>query len=103
MKKIYKEIVRDEFNKITFYGANRYAEIRYTIPRKKENESKPYFIHYGNREYLDEFLMWNTPWTGVVPDYMKEFHAMKNDSFFSGVVIKLSDCGESVKAFTFIS
>jgi hypothetical protein len=37
------------------------------------------------------------------PEWIKEFDGYHNDSYFSGILIKLSDTGEAVKVYTYIS
>ena len=81
---------------ISFYGANRWQEIKYTM------KGNPYIVHYGRRYHLGEFMRVNHQ------DFWKKALGMRvdgtfNDSFFSGVAIILSDDGEQAKAFTFIS
>jgi len=61
-----------------------------------------WFTHYGHKYWLSEFMRTkNNPWIGDIQEYLEEFDGYMHDSFFSGVVIKFSDCGEAVRAFTF--
>ena len=57
------------------------------------------FRYRGNVYSLDEFMRVEKN----APDWMKEFHGYHSDSFFSGILIKLDDTNESVKAYTYIS
>ena len=89
MKRIYKKIEQDN-GTITFYGANRWAELHFETKPPEDDQDYPeieqYFFHYGRKYYLGEFM--HVVGAGA-PDYMKEFHGCANDSYFSGVVIKL--------------
>lgn len=95
MKKVYKTIEKDS-GKITFYGSNRAANLEYNA-----DYTDQYFYHYGQRYYLSEFMYIDEH----MPDYMQEFDGYLNDTFFSGVVVKLDheEMDIRVKVFTFIS
>ena len=55
------------------------------------------FFRYRNWVYsLDQFMVNNH-------DDFKDWHGHHGDSFFSGVLIKLSDCGDAVKVATYYS
>ena len=102
MKKVYKEVVKDN-GTITFYGSNRWIKLHYAKPEWSEYD-EPYFNYRGMRYYLSEFMVLDR--SGNYPEYVKEFDGYVNDSYFSGVVIKYGedDYGEeAVKAFTYIS
>jgi hypothetical protein len=97
IKKAYKTVERQN-GTVTFYGANREQKLYYNA-----DYTRQYFIHYGTRHYLDEFInIHNSFYNPNPPDYMLEFDGYINDTFFSGVVVKLLD-DETCKAFTFIS
>lgn len=94
LKKIYKTVETEEGQKITIYGSNR--PIRTDI----DKDGRTFFKYRGITYTLDEFMA--VPYNG--PLWMKEFHGYLNDSFFSGVFIKLDEESlERVKAYTFIS
>lgn len=38
------------------HTAQRWQEIKYTFPRNEETEARPYFMVYGTRYYLDNFM-----------------------------------------------
>lgn len=96
---IYKEIQLENGDTLRFYGANRSTLLRPCYTGEHEGDS--FFFHYGRKYYLSEFLLTKrNPW-GNAPEYLQEFDGYMNDSLFSGVVIKIDDTGESVKAFTF--
>lgn len=84
---------------INVYGTNRWQKIHYS------NTKEPYqFVyHMGMRYKLDCFVMTKrNPW-GDAPTWMQAYDGHHSDSFFSGILIKLSDCGESAKVFTYIA
>jgi len=97
-RKIYKEIEQDN-GTLTIWGSNRWIKIDYAKPEWSDNQ-EPYFRYEDRRHYLSEILGTRFP---NAPEWIKEFDGYANDSFFSGVLVKLSDDGEAVKAFTFCS
>ena len=68
-----------------------------------EDEAFDGWIHYRDRWYHTSDFMRFGYGGGTVPDEFDGWHGYLNDSFFSGVIIKLSDCGESYNIGTFIS
>ncbi len=109
MRKIYKVVkLKDGNGTITFYGCNRWSELKYgnnrLLDKEEHGYNDQYFYHYKRKYWLSEILAVNNPiYNPNPPDWQKEFDGFASDSYFSGIVVKLSDCGESVKAFTFIS
>ena len=97
MKKIYKTIKEGD-HETNIYGSNRWIKIKYARPEWSE-EAPPYFVYQGRRIYSDEFMCIDIH----APQWIKEFHGYTNDSFFSGLLIKLDEEGERAKVFTFIS
>lgn len=86
----------------TIYGSNHWQMVHAEFDNESE-EHIQYVNHYGKKYSLDEFVLTKrNPW-GDAPEWMQEFDGYLSDSFFSGILIKLSDCGESAKVFTFIS
>ena len=99
MKKVYKKVEQDN-GTLTFYGGRK-ATLHFGY-NKDLGENDYYFFHYGRKYWLSEFTICG--WGGAsIPEYMKEFSGYTNDSFFSGVAIKVDNTGETVKACTFIS
>ena len=92
IKKVYKSINKDN-GKIIFYGSNREQQLYWNA-----DFTRQYFVHYGTRYYLDDFMRVEQN----APDYMQEFDGYTNDSYFSGVVVKWGE-EDFIKAFTFIS
>ena len=102
--KVYKEIKQDN-GTITFYGGNRWIKTAYGRPDwigKDDDDLEEYFMYRGRKYYLSEFMRIDR----YAPEYMKEFDGYTNDSFFSGVVVKIGehpDGDTGIKAFLFIS
>ena len=48
--------------------------------------------------HVSDFLGWSTPWTGPRPDIFEQYHGYKSDTFFSMVLIALSDDCSRYKA-----
>jgi hypothetical protein len=103
MKKVYKKIDRgDGCGSLTIYGSNRNIKLFYAVPEwsRESGDAKEYFNYHGKRYYLSEFMRIEN----YAPEWMKEFDGYAGDSFFSGVLIKLSECDmdDCVKAYTYI-
>ena len=101
MKKAYKTITQEN-GVINIYGNNKPIQIEYSIPEwSNNNDEECCFKYKGNIYFLSEFMRieQNSPF------YTDEglFHGYYSDSFFSGVLVYISDCGEYVKAYTYIS
>lgn len=93
--RIYKTIEQDN-GKLTIYGSNRDIRIEYVKP-EWANEPEASFRYKNNRYFLSEFMACPTIFDGFT-----EFDGYMSDSFFSGILIKLSEDGDAVKAFTYI-
>jgi hypothetical protein len=63
----------------------------------EELECSPFFRYKGCTYSLGDFMPINDN------GELKDWHACMPDGFFSGVVIKLSDCGECVTIGTYYS
>ena len=111
LKKIYKTI-EQENGTMTIYGSNRWIPIQYGIPEwerchAKENgvepDLEPKFRYRGKTYFLNEFMaIHNRFHSPNPPQWMKEFDGHLSDSFFSGILVKISSDGGAVKAFTYI-
>ena len=68
-----------------------------------ETLESSYFFVYRNRFYsLDDFMsLHNKVHCPNPPDFMKGWDGYLNDSFFSGILIKLSEDGEFYQIATF--
>ena len=103
MRKLYKKIEKEN-GTIEIYGSGKWIKIDYAKPEWSDGEVEQYFRYRNNRYYLSEIMAVHNPIHNPNPsDWMKEFDGYANDSFFSGILIKLSDDGEAVKAYTYIS
>lgn len=64
-----------------------------------EDDSDGYFRYKGTWYHLSEFM--RTGYPGQVDD--NGYHASKGDSYFSGILIRLSDDGEKFQVATYYS
>jgi len=100
---------------LSIFGNHHWIELEYGIPeweadaaRREEREAnlEDYFVYKGIKYFISEFMsVHNRFHNPNPPEWMKEFDGYMNDSFFSGVVIKMGDGDNQgyVKAYTFIS
>jgi hypothetical protein len=105
MNKPYKTIEREN-GKIEIYGNNHWIELEYEVPEWNEEtqDLEECFNYKGNKYFLSQFMnIHNKVHNPNPPEWMKEFDGYHNDSYFSGILIKLSDTGEAVKVYTYIS
>ena len=103
MRKPYKVINEGDSSEVTIYGNNHWRELEYSVPEWGVEEEAS-FRFKGNTYFLSEFLnIHNEVYNPNPPDWMKEFNGHLSDSYFSGVLVKLSDCGEAVKVYWYIS
>jgi hypothetical protein len=111
LKKVYKTI-EQENGTVTIYGSNRWIPIQYGVPEwerggarddETEPDLEPKFRYRGQTYFLSEFMaIHNRIHNPNPPEWMKEFDGHHSDSFFSGILIKLSPESDAVKAFTYI-
>jgi len=64
-----------------------------------EEEVDSYFIYKEQKFYLHEFIKI----TKSYPSEFQKYDGMTSLSAFSGILIKISECGEAVKVFYFYS
>ena len=103
MKRVYKAVKDNEGREITIYGSNKWIRLEWDH-KSAEDESIQYFRYAGRRYNLSDFMnIHNTIYNPNPYKWMLEFDGYNNDSFFSGVLIKLDEEGEAVKAYTYIS
>jgi hypothetical protein len=102
LKRIYKTIVQEN-GKITIYGSNRDIKTYYKKPEWNDEEEELCFKYRGREYFFSEFMNIHNKVYGNYPDYLQEFNGIMNDSYFSGILIKISEDSETVKAYTFIS
>ncbi len=77
-------------------GNGHFREIEYQVPEWGVDE-ETCFRYKGDYFYLSEFTH--------APEFLKElgFHGVRTDSFFSGLLVKLSDCGDGVQVYRYYS
>lgn len=100
---------------ISIYGNHHWIEMDWDIPEwekesakrdEREPDMEQCFRYKGVKYFLSEFMaVHNHVHNPNPPEWLKKFDGYMNDSFFSGVLIKLGtdeneDC---VRAYTFIS
>jgi len=108
LNKPYKTITQEN-GELKIYGNNHEIETYYTVPDwnedKPEDEQMELAFKYKDHEYfLSEFMaVHNKVHNPNPPEWMLEFDGYMSDSYFSGILIKLIDNGEAVKAYTYIS
>ena len=93
----------DNDNEMKIYGNNHDIEIQYKVPEwemekpEEEQEMKSCFTYKGNTYFLSEILR-------VDKDSQEGkagFYGYHGWTYFSGILIKLSDSGDSVKVYTY--
>jgi hypothetical protein len=104
---LYKEIKFDEMHSIKIYDGEEIGTY-YKIPEWNEDDEEPekeLCFTYRDREYFFSEIMniHNEIHNPNPPEWMLEFDGYMSDSYFSGILIKLIDNGEAVKAYTYIS
>ena len=63
-----------------------------------DGEDRPCFVYKGYTYYIDEFIrLKNNPWMSEPDEDLRGWDAILYTSAFSGLLIKLSDCGDAVK------
>lgn len=78
-------------------GNNHWINLDQDIPDwSTTDECEPCFTYKNWKYFLEEFMISSDP-------RLKDYDGYLSDSFFSGILIKLSSDGEQVKAFTFYS
>jgi hypothetical protein len=95
------EVIKMDKPKIT--GNNHWIEIEYNKPEWSD-DLEASFRYKGELYYLSDIMdLTNKFYNPNPPDWMKGYHGYRSDSFFSGILIKLSDCGDAVKAYWYCS
>jgi hypothetical protein len=98
------KVITDDNGTIKIYGNGHARELEYRVPdwMDEEDETEQSFIYKGHVYFLSEFLNTHNPVYFSGPDWMKEFDGYNNDSFFSGILIKLIG-DEAVQVYTYIA
>ena len=108
------KVITQDNGTINIYGNNhlRPFEYYYQLSEKDKKEldwiedDDAIVLHYkGNVIALDEFMSLHNPiYEPNPPQWMKEYDGYTNDSFFSGLLIKIDkEDSEWYKIYTFIS
>lgn len=97
-----KAIAAGTESKCTIKGNHHWIDIEYEIPEweddKENGELEACFKYKGNTYFLSEFMR--------IEPYIKDFKGYDgylNDTYFSGVVIRLNEEGDAVQAYMFYS
>ena len=96
------KIITDNKWKLFIYGSDLTEKERKDFDWEKDIDSTN-FIRYRNRVYsVNEFMRFDYN-KGKVPTEFSGWDGYLGDSYFSGIVIKMSDNGEAYKIGTYIS
>jgi len=100
--------IKKENGIMYLYGNHHWKEIEYKIPEwNEDDENSDYeacFKYLGRTYFLSEFMRIDPKDTyNPFNNFGIDIHGYLSDSFFSGILIQYSDCGDSVKAYTYIS
>ena len=92
-----RKAVYQELKKANLYsfGIGNIQEIKYTMA------GKPYVTWKGSRKYLDNFLRFNTAWTGDNTDIIGKPSGAESD--YNPFFIILDDRGESAFLYWYIT
>lgn len=88
---------------LTIIGNHHWVPLEYGHPEWIEEPTpdniEPFFMYKGNQYWVSEFVI-----TDNISEF-KEFDGYMSDSFFSGILIKLSVDGieDCVKVYTYFS
>lgn len=102
------ETLEQENGTMYLYGNHHWKEIEYKIPEWNEDDENPdyeaCFTYLGYTYFLSEFMRVDkqdkhNPFN----DLRLDIHGYLSDSFFSGVLVHYSDCGDAIKVYTYIS
>jgi len=105
MRKPFKIVKRDN-GEIHLFGNHHWKKLDYKIPDWNKEEENPgfesCFNYLGRTYFLSEFMRVDS----FSPFYKLggiDFHEYLNDSFFSGILVHYSNCGDGIKVYTYIS
>jgi len=102
-----KVIEHENHDPTKIYGNGHAREVLYWFDLTEEEqaefdfsdkEDSTYFRYKGNAYTLGDFMRVdsNSPFSGFADGY-------HSDSYFSGVLVKYTECGDGVKVYTYIS
>ena len=100
--------MRKTVNETTIVGNGHEIEIEYKQPdwneEEEDREEEACFQYKGNTYFLSEIMSFHN--TVHCPDPPKEFEGFDGylgETYFSGIVVKISSCGDSVRAYRYYS
>jgi len=82
----------------TVIGNRHWREIEYETPEWGD-EPEACFPYKGETYYLSEFMRVSVN----APAWMQSFDGYRNDSFFSGLLVRLHEYGDAVQVFLYLS
>lgn len=97
-----RKIINIENGTIEITGNNHDIAIEYDKPDWSEDE-EPCFMYHDHKYFLSEFPRTkNNPW-GNASEWAQKYDAMMADSYFSGLLINLTNGGDSVRVYYFVA
>jgi hypothetical protein len=109
LRKPCKRIPTQNCGSIDIFGNGHWKEIDYEVPEWNEDNVNPdiesCFKYKGITYFLSEFMPveLDSPFCLFNKEGEKLFDGYHSDSFFSGILIKLDENSEAIKAYTYIS
>lgn len=91
------KVIETQGQTVNIYGNNHWREVLYDKPEWSDDE-EPCFWYKGKKHWLVEYTK-----TRDNDGWLRGFDGYAADSYFSGTLIKISECGEAVQVFTYIS
>ena len=93
------EIITNHQPRLMLYGSELTEKERAEFDYMDDIEEGKFFRYKGRVYDLGEFLIIDDN----APEKMRVWDGYSSDSYFSGVLIKVSDCGDYVTCATYIS
>ena len=92
----------------TYTRVSRWIKINYTIPRRDEDESKPFFRHDGKRCFLDDFLRTGSPWSAGITSEITaadgeavNLAGYEADVYYKPLFVEIDEGGEAVRLYRY--
>jgi hypothetical protein len=95
MDKIIYKTIKKENGTITIYDERIASDMYYAVPDWSEDEELA-FTFNDNEYFVSEFTR-----TYDNSDWMGEFHGILNWTYFSGILIKLTEDLDSLRIYTY--
>ncbi len=111
LKKPFKTIksTLSDDSKIYVYGNNHWKELQLYLPEWNKDDVDPNyedcFLYKCELYFPSQFMRIDerSPFYLLDKDGNTLFDGYHNDSFFSGILVKYSECGSMIKVYTYIS